>query len=110
MFRSHENIDIDFLDSFSIKGRCEVISEDPYILLDVCHNLPALEKLRKELLKKIEGKKTAAIFASSKNSYDLISPLKEIIEKKLLLQVMVKASFSSHMLQCEKQKIRSHEK
>ena len=68
------------MDSFSIKGRCEVISEDPYILLDVCHNLSALEKLKKELLKKIEGKKTAAIFASSKNSYDLISPLIEVID------------------------------
>ena len=68
------------LNSFSIKGRCEVISKDPFILIDVCHNLSALEKLKKELLKSNEGKKTAAIFASSKNSYDLISPLKEIID------------------------------
>ena len=79
-FKISENQIQKALDSFSIKGRCEVISEDPYILLDVCHNLSALEKLKKELLKKIEGKKTAAIFASSKNSYDLISPLKEMID------------------------------
>jgi dihydrofolate synthase/folylpolyglutamate synthase len=68
------------MDSFSIKGRCEVISENPFILIDVCHNLGALEKLKKELLKSIEGKKTAAIFATSKNSYDLISPLKGMID------------------------------
>ena len=68
------------LNSFSIKGRCEVISKDPFILIDVCHNLSALKKLKKELLKSNQGKKTAAIFASSKNSYDLISPLKEIID------------------------------
>ena len=68
------------LNSFSIKGRCEVISKDPFILIDVCHNLSALKKLKKELLKSNEGKKTAAIFASSKNSYDMISPLKEMID------------------------------
>ena len=68
------------LNSFSIKGRCEVISKDPFILIDVCHNLSALKKLKKELLKSNQGKKTVAIFASSKNSYDLISPLKEIID------------------------------
>ena len=42
--------------------------------------MSALKKLKKELLKSNQGKKTAAIFASSKNSYDLISPLKEIID------------------------------
>ena len=68
------------LDLFSIKGRCEVISEDPYILLDVCHNLSALEKLKKEIHTSIVGKKTAAIFAASKSSYDLISPLKGMID------------------------------
>lgn len=68
------------LDSFSIKGRCEVISEDPFILIDVCHNLSALEKLKKELFKRTESKKTAAIFASSRNGYDLISPLKGLID------------------------------
>ena len=68
------------LNSFSIRGRCEIISEDPFILIDVCHNLSALEKLKKELLKSNEGKKTAAIFASSKNSHDLISPLRGIVD------------------------------
>ena len=68
------------LNSFSIKGRCEVISDDPFILIDVCHNPSALEKLKNELHKSVEGKKTAAIFASSKDIYDLISPLKEMID------------------------------
>lgn len=68
------------LDSFSLKGRCEVISKDPFILIDVCHNLSALEKLKKRILDGMEGKKTAAIYASSKDSYDLISPLKEMVD------------------------------
>jgi len=70
------------LDKTRLRGRCEIIARRPLVIVDVAHNLPAIEVLKGQLLAYPVAGGTAAVFGmlEDKDAAAVAAALDDIVD------------------------------